>query len=83
MDDEYETTLEEVTQLVFDTDVYERVKKICASQNYEINHVFFEVVHAINIHYLPFLKQYSMEGNRREYLIERIDRELSYYEKNS
>lgn len=78
--EEYKTTVEEVSQIVYDTDVYESVKKITgASEGYDISFLFFKVVVEINTNYLSRLRESSLKGERREYLIERIESELKYY----
>lgn len=81
-DDKYHTNINEVTQLVYDTDIYEKVKRISESKNYNVSQVFSEVVYAINIHYLFHLKEYTLAGKRNEYLIDRIAMELRYYDQN-
>jgi hypothetical protein len=83
MNEKYHTTFDEVTQLVCDTDLYEKVKKVSAAGKFEVNQTFHEIVYAINIHYSEFLKGHTEEGNRRGYLLQRIESELEYYESNS
>jgi hypothetical protein len=78
--EKFKTTVEEVSQIVYDTDVYENIKKITeASEGYDISFLFFKIVVEINTNYLSRLKECSMKGERREYLIERIESELRYY----
>jgi hypothetical protein len=78
--EEYKTTEEEIAKIIYDTDLYEKVKKISAVGNYDFSFLFFRIVVEINTNYLSRLKQSSLDGKRREFLIDRIENELRYHE---
>ena len=77
-EDEYYTDLEEVTVITYDTDLYERVRELTTSHNYEINRLFFMVVQNLNIHYADQLKELPKGSTERKaFIISEIETELS------
>lgn len=76
----YSTTVKEITSLVNGTDIYQRVHNITKSGHYNSSTLYQAIADAINSNYLSRLESHSLAGRRTEYLLERIEGELSYYE---
>lgn len=75
------TSLEEVTKIVYDTDLYEKVRRISSAGKHQTSLLFNEIVAAINTHYQDHLKRYEAQNEERKaFLYQRIESELNYYD---
>ena len=76
----YYATEEEIAKIIYDTDIYEKIGLVVRKRTYETNYLVSIITNNINIHYSYFLK--DMENpiaDRRNYLIDHIEGELSCY----
>jgi hypothetical protein len=80
MDDKYYTTEEEIAKIIYDTDIYEKIRTVTQKANYETNYLIWVISVNINTHYSHFLQQYENPSpERTKYLTDHIEGELSYY----
>ncbi|MFT6871821.1 MAG: hypothetical protein ACJAVN_000824 [Roseivirga sp.] len=78
MKEEHYTDLDEVTLITYDTDIYQKVRELTSTKNYEINRLFFMVVQNLNIHYSDQLKELPKGSlERKEFIIGQIEYELT------
>lgn len=78
--EEYYTTEEEIAGIIYDTDIYEKIRSIVQVGTHDTNYLVSVITNNINVHYSYHLKNFENPSPKRKaYLIDHIEGELSWY----
>ncbi|WP_339815911.1 hypothetical protein [uncultured Imperialibacter sp.] len=74
------TTEDEIARIIYETDIYEKIRLATKQANYNARHLIWTISININTHYGNFLSQYrNPSSERTRFLTDHIESELNYY----